>query len=119
MHGNLVMDKKTFHAVEQNNCTRYKVGNMKSSAKKLGHSSNNTQDIQLNIPSIGVGTLRTSATWIAVMLMAEDNPAQILAGIMKELSITPEQVSDEYHDKMCSKCGMSLLLHRDNNGECF
>lgn len=74
---------------------------------------------RFDIPSIGVGTLRTSATWIAVMLMAEDNPAEILADTIKELGISPEEIFDYYHDEMCASCGMSKLLHRQNNGECL
>lgn len=74
---------------------------------------------QFQIPTIGTGTLRTSATWIAVMLMAEENPAEVLAGVMQELHISPDEVADHYHDKPCGKCGVSLLAHRDNEGNCF
>ena len=78
-------------------------------------------ETRLHIPTIGTGTLRTSATWIAVMLMAEDpnSRADVLVSIMKELGITPQQIADEYNDTMCSRCGISMLAHRDNGGECF
>ena len=82
-------------------------------------TKNRKQSIEFDIPSIGLGTLRTSATWIVLMLMAEDNPEQIIAGVLKELGISPEDISDHYHDSMCNKCGMSLLLHKQNGGNCF
>ena len=90
--------------------------------KKHGASasdSNGLLETRINIPSIGLGTLRTGATWIAVILMAEDDPAKVLTSVMKELKITPEEIHDDFYDKACSKCGISLLAHRDNYGECF
>jgi len=73
---------------------------------------------RLNIPSIGAGTLRTAATWIAVMLMAESDAINVISEVMKELDITPEQITDEYYDEACPHCGCSLLAHRENNGKC-
>ena len=93
--------------------------NLADEQKVSASLSNDLLETRINIPSIGVGELRTGATWIAVMLMTEDNPAQVIASVMKELKITPQEVHDEYYDEACEKCGLSKLAHRNNNGECF
>ena len=78
--------------------------------------------IELHIPSIGVGVMRTSCSWIVLMLMAENDKLcqeQVIVEAMKQLEITPEDIAAQYHDKTCGQCGMSLRLHADNDGECF
>lgn len=76
---------------------------------------------KIEIPSVGVGEMRASASWLIVMLSAEDpsmRPAIILE-TMKYLGITIEDLQAQADDKMCPQCGISLLAHEQNNGKCF
>lgn len=76
----------------------------------------------IEIPSIGVGQMRTSCSWIVLMLMAENSKRtqeKIIVEAMRQLDIAPEDIADQYHDKTCDSCGISIRLHRDNNGECY
>jgi len=92
---------------------------LEAQQKSSGSAGAALLEAHLVVPTIGTGTMRTSATWIAVMLMAEDCQAEILASVMKELGISPEAVADEYHDEPCPNCGISKLAHRRNGVECF
>ncbi len=76
---------------------------------------------QINIPTLGVGTLRASGSWIAIMLMAEDERqrADIIVEVMKTLNITISDLDEAWFDSMCPKCGMSMRKHKSNYGNCF
>lgn len=76
-------------------------------------------EYSLDVPSIGVGRLRTSGAWVLMMLMAEGKGQreQILVEVMKRLNITPERLRKVMDDKGCPHCGISLLLHEDREGD--
>jgi len=75
----------------------------------------------IEIPSVGVGTLRTTASWLIVMLAAEepDIRPDIILEAMKYLRITIEDLKEYQKDKACPRCGMSLRMHKKNGGKCF
>jgi len=88
--------------------------------ERLVRSTQNQMKIE--IPSIGTGVMRISCSWIVMMLMAENSKLtqeQVIVEALRQLAITPEDIAKQYHDKMCDQCGMSLRVHKDNNGECF
>lgn len=97
-------------------------GQGQSAVERFVRSSS---DIFLDIPSIGVGRLRTSGAWILLMLVAESKGQreEIIARILTELDITPERIRKVMDDKGCPKCGMSLLMHEGRKdgkkGQCF
>lgn len=76
---------------------------------------------EVNVPSIGLGTHRTSGTYVALLMQLEDKDmrADILVDVAKRLGITLEEIQDTYLDKMCSNCGMSMKLHKKRDGKCF
>jgi hypothetical protein len=76
---------------------------------------------EIELLSIGLGTKRTSATYIAVLLQLEAKceRADILVSSAKALGITLEEIQDTFNDKMCSNCGMSMKMHKDRGGKCF
>lgn len=76
---------------------------------------------KFEIPSVGVGTMRTSAAWIILMLAAEDEVTRplIILEVMKHLEMTVEELQEVSQDKACTKCGISLLAHKRNGGKCF
>lgn len=55
------------------------------------------------------------------MLMAEDRfmQGEVIASVMHELGIKLEEVAVAYNDEACENCGVSVSMHKDNNGECF
>ena len=79
------------------------------------------QDSQIEVPSIGVGTMRTSGAWIVLMLAAETPGMRtsIILEVMKRLGISIQDLQDQQDDKPCGNCGISLLSHRDRGGKCF
>lgn len=87
-------------------------------ANALSHKS---IESELNIPSIGFGTLRSSGTWILLMLMAEDSEyrKRIIVDIIEKLEISIDDLRELQNDKACDKCGMSIRLHKDNEGICL
>jgi len=89
--------------------------------KLISVQGEGTKEIQIEVPSIGVGTMRTSGAWIVLMLAAEDpfQRPQILLEVMKRLGISIQDLQDQQDDKPCGNCGISLLLHRGNGGKCF
>lgn len=76
---------------------------------------------QVDFPDCGLGTCRASGTIIALMLALEEpfSRAEILVDIAKKFGITLEELSENYNDSMCPKCGVSRADHRQNSGECF
>lgn len=76
---------------------------------------------EINLPCIGLGTLRTSGTYIAVLLQLEDKGqrANILIDVAKQLGLTLEEITDTYLDYGCPKCGISMKLHKAQDGRCF
>jgi hypothetical protein len=79
-----------------------------------------TKDIQIEVPSIGVGTMRTSGAWLVLMLAAEEpfQRPQILLEVMECLGISIQDLQDQQDDKPCGNCGISLLAHRATGGKC-
>ena len=76
---------------------------------------------EVDLPSIGLGTCRSSGTYIIALLQLE-NPGDrvsILVDAAKQLGITLGQIKEEYTDTMCPECGMSMAAHKQNGGECF
>lgn len=69
----------------------------------------------------GLGTMRTSGSYIALLLQLEspESRAGILVDVAKSMGITLQELIDEYTDAMCNKCGVSVSAHRDNGGGCF
>ena len=74
-----------------------------------------------DIPSIGVGEMRTVGVWIIIMLAAEDERtrSQIILEVMEHLGISIDDLQAEANDKGCPHCGISLLSHKKNDGKCF
>jgi hypothetical protein len=73
----------------------------------------------IDVPSVSVGTMRTSAGWIIIMLAAEE-PAQrpqIILDVMQHLGIEIRDLQATADDRPCPSCGISLLEHKD--GKCF
>ncbi len=69
-------------------------------------------EVEAHLPSVGLGAMRTSATYIALLLYLEGNMAvDVLVSAAKELKISLEDITAEWNDKPCTKCGMSLLVH--------
>ena len=69
----------------------------------------------------GLGRLRSTGE-IMVLFLHLENPqdrAAILAEACRALHLDPQAIVDEFHDTMCSNCGMSVLMHKDNGGSCF
>ena len=95
-------------------------GNVSEAFKDDVKSDKVKQIPQVDIPSIGLGVMRTSSTIIAVLLQAEDNHSrkEILANMMKQFGFDPQDIAELYHDKSCSKCGISLYMHKKHGG-CF
>ena len=68
----------------------------------------------------GLGTMRSSGAIIVMLLSMEDtfSRAGILVFAAKEMGITLEELTDEYLDHSCDKCGISMVLHKRSGGEC-
>ena len=77
-------------------------------------------EVMVKIPSVGVGTLRAPASWLIVMLAAEepDMRPSIILEVMKHLGITIDDLKEHWADKACPRCGVSLRLHKKNGGKC-
>ena len=76
---------------------------------------------EIDLPNIGLGTMRTSGTYVALLMQLEDKSqrAKILIDVAKKLGITLEEITDTYLDYGCPKCGMSMKLHKARGGKCF
>jgi len=68
----------------------------------------------------GLGTLRSSGAMIVMLLSMEEHysRAGILVFAAKEMGISLEELTDEYLDHSCDKCGISMVLHKQTGGEC-
>jgi hypothetical protein len=71
---------------------------------------------RIEIPSVGVGTLRASGSWIILMLASETESQrlQIILEVMARLGISLEDLEREYNDSMCPRCGVSTYYHEGN-----
>ncbi len=89
---------------------------MSKAGKEIGEQED--PQPQVNLHARTVGTYFTTGQMIIMILSLEDvhMRAEVLADVCKAMKITPEQIKDEYYDEACSKCGMSLLMHRDEPG---
>ncbi|MDD5358209.1 MAG: hypothetical protein PHX80_03630 [Candidatus Nanoarchaeia archaeon] len=80
------------------------------------------QEIKIDLPSLGLGTMRTSETYIYALLKLENDEDAILgilADVAELFGISGNLIQEKQDDKMCSKCGGSLLHHRlYNDGKC-
>ena len=75
-----------------------------------------SSDIQIIVPNIGCGTMRTTATHIAVLLQLDSmDKAVVLVSAAKALGMTLEDIVSEWNDKACRHCGVSVRLH-DSSG---
>lgn len=74
----------------------------------------------VEVPSIGLGTMRSSGTYIVLLLQLEREGirAGILVQAAKRLGISLEELVDEYTDTACTECGVSILSHRKDGGRC-
>jgi hypothetical protein len=80
------------------------------------------QEIEIDLPSLGLGIMRTSETYIYALLKMENDKyavLEILADVAELFGINGNLIQEKQDDKMCSKCGGSLLHHRlYNDGNC-
>lgn len=68
-----------------------------------------------DLPSCGLGTMRTSGTYIGALLQLEHSHwyrVGILAEVMKAIGVTPEEIADEFSHVACSHCGMGSSAMR-------
>lgn len=74
---------------------------------------------EIRLPSIGLGTMRTSGTYIALLLQLENKGrrVEIMVNAAKKLGISLEEITDTYLG--CPKCGMSMKPHKARGGHCF
>jgi hypothetical protein len=69
---------------------------------------------RVELPNVGLGTMRTSGTYIGALLQLEDDEhyaVSILVDAAKTIGITLEQITEAWNDSMCPKCGMAQSLH--------
>lgn len=68
----------------------------------------------------GLGTLRSTGAMIVLLLSLEDegSRAGILVDAAKTMGLSLEDLTDEYLYLACDKCGMSMVLHKMNSGQC-
>jgi hypothetical protein len=80
-----------------------------------------TKPPQVEVPVIGLGTMRPSGTYIAVFLQLEPEGlrAKILTRAAKDLGISLAELVGAYEDPACAKCGVSVAGHKENGGNCF
>lgn len=69
----------------------------------------NAQPGQITLGRGGLGTLRPAGAYIGMFLQFErpTDRISILADVMQELGIDPEDVTDRFHAKTCKRCGMA------------
>jgi hypothetical protein len=75
---------------------------------------------QVEFPSIGVGILRSTASYIVLFLTLEhpDSRASIIADAMRELGVKLEDVADQMDRTMCPKCHLDLQSLCTRRGYC-
>ena len=84
----------------------------------LNQNKDGKGNIEIDIPSIGAGRMRTSGAWMLLMLAAETRSMRpmIILEVMKRLEIRISDLQEVLDDKPCENCGVSLLAH--SNGNC-
>jgi hypothetical protein len=70
--------------------------------------------------SLGVGTLRTSTSYIVLLLNLEDpgDRADIIASAMEQMGISLEDVADYFDTTICPKCQVHLARVCRGYGRC-
>ena len=63
---------------------------------------------KIEVESIGIGIMRSAGFYIGLLLQLEDpsDRHNVLADVMQELAMSPEEVADSFYRKMCLRCGM-------------
>lgn len=82
-----------------------------------GYEVRKSAEHHIDVPNIGYGTMRTTATQIAIQLQLDNyDRVAILVSAAKAIGITLEEIIGEWNDKACPKCCASLRAHV--NGQC-
>lgn len=71
---------------------------------------------EIEIPSVGLGTMRTGATLMAILLQAEpeSHRPEIMADLLSMFGISGADISDIQNSVSCSNCGMAGYLHEND-----
>ena len=90
------------------------------------NKENEVDEVKEKTPTIdfhvdGLGISRSSGSILLLLLQLEDENMRlrIIVDCAKQLGITLEDLTDAYTDEACGHCGISKMLHKDNNGQCF
>lgn len=77
-----------------------------------------TEIPMVTVPDIGLGTCRAAGTYIVMLLQLEEpaRRAGIIVHAAKKLGIPLDELTGEYTDSMCPKCGVSMYSHIKNGG---